>query len=443
LCELAATAHAEPVVFHDARDPYSLLDRHPVNRQLFEQLDSQEERTRLTRDWKHVALLSDVSAANQFNLNISDVKPHFHGYAIADTYAAFRPVRGVDVNLNVFLATQSASYGYRVSSLFDAGIALHLFNDELRVMGHPIRFDVVTVDLGDVTIGQGLLLERIPIEGFLGAARYRGIELSYLQAGRAFWSDDDVYVYSVGALDGRLKAAAVEWRTTNIPRGFGSLPVQGEEHVHAWYTTLSLELPASPNARLAAEYAAKLGDPLRHGLLLRTDYTNRKLGPAALHLGYQFRYYQNGFGPRETLMAPTTTFNVPSREDMYVTNSFEYFGLSADFVQWSHTAMLEARVAVSSRVELFGEVELWQRFAAARVDPARVVFTPDGFRAPGGRVRPYYKAGLSLFPWPGLPHRLSSFVTNKQVVSADDVTEPQSVRYETTNYLLVEAAVFL
>jgi hypothetical protein len=88
---VALRVHAEPVL-HDARDSYSLLDRHPVNRQLFEQLDTEEEKSRLTRDWEHVALLGDVSATNQFNLKLTDDKPRFHGYAIADTYASVRPI---------------------------------------------------------------------------------------------------------------------------------------------------------------------------------------------------------------------------------------------------------------------------------------------------------------------------------------------------------------
>jgi hypothetical protein len=434
-------ASAESEILGDARDTYSLQDRHPLNRQLFEQLEEGAESTRMTRGWKHVALMADVSAATQLLLD-APKKTTFHGYAVADTYAAVRPFYGLDANLNLFLATQSASYSYRVSSKQSAGLTLHFYNQDLRWGDDPVRFDLFSVDLGDVTIGQGLLFERSPAEGFHAAVRTRGLELAYLQLGRAFWYDDDLYTQRIGAFDGRIQLALVSWKTDAIPRGQLVQPTEKLEKRFARYATLALDIPVG-SAHFAAEYGAKIGDPLRHGLLLRTDVTSRIPGSASVHAGYQFRYYQDGFGPRDNLIPPTTTFNVPAREDMYVTNSFEYLGLSQDYAQWSHTLMLEARVFLQTHLEAFGELELWQRFASAKTDPPRVVYTPDGFRAPGSELRPYYKAGLGFLPWKDKPHRMNAFVTNKQVLSERDVTTPESLRFEKGHYVLLELEAFL
>jgi hypothetical protein len=154
----------------------------------------------------------------------------------------------------------------------------------------------------------------------------------------------------------------------------------------------------------------------RAALLLRTDWLRRDLGPLDVHIGYQFRFYQRGSGPRSLPPWPSVPFSFPYQEDSYATNPFEYMTL-ADFAdQWSHTVMLEARLELGAGFELFGNEELWQRFVTNFSDGSELRGkTPGGFDLSDQAPLSYYSAGLSYYPWRRAPHRADVMVTNKQV----------------------------
>lgn len=85
-----------------------------------------------------------------------------------------------------------------------------------------------------------------------------------------------------------------------------------------------------------------------------------------VHAGYQLRFYEQGFGPDERLSAPTIVDNTPLREDQYVTNSFEYFGISPFFDQLSHNVMAEVRVPIAGGLRGLFEGEYWVRIVRDR-----------------------------------------------------------------------------
>src|SRR4029079_7014922 len=98
-------------------------------------------------------------------------------------------------------------------------------------------------------------------------------------------------------------------------------------------------------------------------------------------------WYAQRFGPRDEVVQPSSAFNTPQQEDAYVTSSSESIGISMLFAQWSHTVMGEARLRPGEHVVLFGQGELWRRVAST--DTAAIVYTPEGFGAPGSRTPPF------------------------------------------------------
>jgi hypothetical protein len=50
---------------------------------------------------------------------------------------------------------------------------------------------------------------------------------------------------------------------------------------------------------------------------------------------------------------------------------------------------------------------------------------------------------VSLLPFAGLPHRLSAFVTNKQVRAAYSATEPVSRRFDPGTFWALELEAWL
>ncbi len=105
--------------------------------------------------------------------------------------------------------------------------------------------------------------------------------------------------------------------------------------------------------------------------------------------------------------------------------------------------MLELRLRPVWPLELFGESEFWLRYAAARREPARVVFSADGFRAPGRELQVFYRTGISVYPWRDYPHRLNAFLTNKQIESGLVAGEPVLRRYNPGTYAVFELEAFL
>jgi hypothetical protein len=386
---------------------------------------------------------------------LGDSEPsRYHGYYLANGYFAARALDGLEANLNLLLFNPSASDGYRVSSQFGAGLALHAYGNVADLADDPLRIDAFAIDLDRVTLGEGLLVEQIPLEGARAGAQWRDWKLDALVAGRVFWDDDNLFASSVSGFDGLATIGLVGWdkhgeRQTN-PFQIQAPRSTDEPESTSWYAGASLDVPLSDQLRVAAEYEARLREPIRNGVLARADYLNRSLYGVAVHAGYQFRWYQDGFGPRDALISPSTKFTTPYLEDMYVTNSFEYFGISEFFEQWSHTLMLEGRGRLTRHLELFAELELWLRYAASRASPRFVLYMPSGFRAPGRELSPHYRAGSSVYPWPEQPHRVNLFITNKQVETAafgSSLFERDRIgsvrRYDPGTYVLLELEVFL
>jgi hypothetical protein len=205
-----------------------------------------------------------------------------------------------------------------------------------------------------------------------------------------------------------------------------------------------VDLPFTSSLRAAAEYQAKVGDgAIKSGVLARADFLDRDVFGAAFHLGYQFRWYEGGFGPSGTLRAPTTRYNVPDLEDVYVTNPFEYFGVSSYFHQVSHTVMAEAIIPIFPILNVVLNGEYLLRFASDRQTPERVVYLQDWGLFPGKSDHLYYKVGLRVTPWRGFPHRVSALLTNKQVASGVDVTDPQTRRFDDRHFYLLQFEAFL
>jgi hypothetical protein len=418
---------AEPVVA-DTRDHYTLLKQRLVNRQLFEQLGEPEQAYRLGRNWESVAFAVDGSVASTQVL--SGEFSRFHGYFLFDTFTALRSPYGVDFDLNLALFNPSASDGIRVSSFAIPGGALHFYRD-FELGGKHARIDVLGTDLDHVTLGNGLLLERWPLEGAFANFAYGDWYLRHYFGGRVFWPNDDLYTLQLGALGGKLEAMFSGWKFMRGPATSN-------------YVDLSARLPLwGERFQVAAEYSLNLREQLRNALLLKTDYID-KLGDLAWHMGYRFRWYQRGFGPYRGLAAPTTTYNLPYRENEYLDNSFEYFGVSQGFEQWSHSLVAEFELPLAWGFRAFGEGEALFAFAREPAGEAYVIGSPRGHALPGPWVEGLYRTGLRLYPWPGLPHRLSAVFTNKQVETGRAMSEPTDLRFRTAGHyvsLQLEAAL--
>lgn len=440
---LASSATASPsVVTADDRDQYTLFYRHPVNRQLFEQLAMPESVYRLGPRSGVITALSDVTVGAQQALGGSQSR--YHGWFTADTYLSVRSVYGVDINMNLLALNPSASDGYRSSASVHPGLALHLYRKLFTLGGSPVLFDIMGPDLGWVTTGNGLLLESTPLEGILGVARWKHWELRSIFAGRAYWSDDDYITTSLSALQGKIQANLVNWQKKERPYfavANGDFPVSSEDQ--SVYATLVTRLPVGEHFRIASEFGYHLQEKPRVGILGRADFIIRDVKEYAVHLGYQFRYYQAGFGPRDRISSPSWEFITPLQQDAYVTNPFEYLGHSADYEQWSHTLMVEGRVRLGGGLEAFANTELWLRYARAESVPKKVIYVADGTRAPGQNTSFYYHTGLRMYPWEDFPHRASLSVTNKQVMAPWTASSAVTRRFDEGKYWLLMGEVFL
>jgi hypothetical protein len=436
IAALAARGSAQ--VFADGRDRLTLLDPHLVNRNLFEQLDVPAQDFRLGRGLHMLALAADVAVGTQASA-FGEEKTRFHGYYLADTFGAVRLLDGLDVNLNLVFTNPSASDGYRVSSQFDAGLSVHAYFDAIELLGSRLRADVVAFDLDRVTVGSGLLLEQQRMEGYLVGLTYRDLRLTKTFGGRSLWHDDDIDVYALALWGGVIEALCSLWYVASNGEGASAV---GEPYAIVPYLGLALDGSPVAGLRLAAEYQARVGGDgaPRHAALARVDYLFHQ-PLVELHAGYQFRYYERGFGPRTRLSAPTVTHNTPEREDEYVTNSFAYLGISPFFTQWSHTGMLELRAPSRTPLRAMADVEYWLRFAR---DPrVRPVQLPDGERAPGVLDQIFYRIGVEWRPWLPLPHRARLSVTNKLVASGSSIDEEQTLRFVERALVLVEGEAFL
>lgn len=452
---LGSTAARAEVVRADGRDAWTLLDRHLVNRQLFEQIRTPTELYRLGRSLDPLAAAADVRIGTQQPVDESH-QTRFHGFSVFNTFGAVRPFYGVDANLNLTILNPSASDGYRVSAQVLAGIGLHGYYDLDLGVRDPVKLDVFGTDLGLVTLGRGLLLEQTPSEGEIASARFRGFEIREAFIGRALWPNDDVILVALRGLDDKLELSFVRWQfkesapveavtpVSPAPSSGVRTSVDTSFRSASHYVGASLDVPFTDSLRAAVEYQGNLRDGgLKNAVLARGDFLDRDILGLGLHLGYQFRFYDAGFGPSRVLRAPTMRYAVPDFEDIYVTNPFEYFGISEYYRQWSHTVMAEAIVPIFPILKLVLNGEYLLRFAADPNPTERVVFQQDWGFFPGKTDHLYYKVGLRVEPWRGLPHRVSVMLTNKQVASGISVTDVQTTRFEHGNFYLLQFEAFL
>jgi hypothetical protein len=434
---LPCAAAASESVFADGRDSYTLLERHLANRQLADQLE--EQPYRLWRSSGRLTFASDLAIGTQQTLRAAQ-QSRFHGYFLADLFAAANVVYGLDANLNVLMFNPSASDGYRVSAEVRPGLALHWTQDLGEVEGVPLVMNVLGPDLGWVTLGNGLLLEQTPAEGVTGELSWQGLAIRNSYIGRALWADDDVIASSLRVLGGLAELMLVDWKTHRYDL-YNDRELSDTRQ--AWYLSAALDLPLGRGFRVAGEYAVRRRHGTRGGALGRIDYLSRGSSWLSVHTGYQLRWYDAMFGPRRELVPPSSVFNTPYQQDVYATNSFEYLYLSEWFEQISHTLMLEVHARVGSYLDLFAEAEEWARHAAGHSARYPVLYSPEGFRAPGNMLRLYYRTGVSVLPFAGLPHRVSAFVTNKQVHGGYTSTELVSRRFDSGTFWALQLEAWL
>ena len=177
-------------VYADGRDHWSLLPPGLMNRELKRQIAGERHR------W--LADAGPVSAALETTLGYQQwvgqtPQTRFHGYFVLDGYVQLRPLDALDVNLGVALFNPSASDGYRVSADILHGLSVHWHPSLGVVAGERLHLDVLAVDLDTVTLGAGLLIERLPSEGIMGGLRWGIFEVRATGLGRAlavFWPLD-------------------------------------------------------------------------------------------------------------------------------------------------------------------------------------------------------------------------------------------------------------
>lgn len=430
----ASPARAETPIYWDGRDAYTLLRRHPVNRQVLEQQALRPERALSISD--RVAVLADLSIGTQQSLT-GGPQTRFHGYFVADTYVGARLVPGLEANVNLLLLGASASDGYRRSAAVLPGIALHARYPIFRIGGHDVRVDAYGTDLGWVTVGRGLLLEQTPLEGVAGGVSWRDVQLRGLYGGRALWGGDDFVAYVLSLFERRAELTLVQWKQ----RRDDPFSSDSEKLPTASYATASFEQPLGNGFRTAAELATKLDSPIRPAALVRFDYLKRAEA-FSLHSGYQMRVYQHGFSPRRDDETPTWPFSTPAAEDVYVTNPIEYYHLARYAGISSHTLMLEAEARMTKRFELFAEAEQWLRFVAVRGPLGTAMAQEEN--ASVTRLELYFKGGIRFYPWEGQRHRASLYATNKQIEAGVVPTQPIERRFRPDHaYWLLTLEAFL
>ncbi|MGK0361534.1 MAG: hypothetical protein ACI9U2_003852, partial [Bradymonadia bacterium] len=175
-------------------DRWSLLDHRPANRSLWRQHDA----ARVFEPTARLAVLSDVLIGTQIPRPAAPLGA-WHGHAIADSYFGVRAHENLDVNLNLIAFHMSASLGYRSTATIVPGVAVHLHGT-----AGDLRADLVTLDLGQVTLGQGLMFEQLPLEGAMGRLRWNAWWFRLLIGGQLHAGGDDLFALTAGWRDFQL-----------------------------------------------------------------------------------------------------------------------------------------------------------------------------------------------------------------------------------------------
>ena len=410
-------------------DRWSLLDHRPANRYLWRQHDA----SRVFEPTARLAFLSDVLVGTQMPRPGTTLGA-WHGHAIADTYFGVRAHDNLDVNLNLVAFNMSASQGYRANTAVSPGIAAHLHG----AVG-DLRGDLVTLDLGQVTLGQGLMFEQLPLEGAMGRLRWNEWWVRLLIGGQLHQYADDLFAVTAGWRD--LQVSWYGWSHDSFDR------------VPQW-VTVSGEIPGLPEGlRVGVEGLSRVdGNALgRTAAMARVDWMPALSGPTMLHLGYQYRWYAHGYGPHgKGLQRMFTRPAFIWREDTYVTNGYEAYWPSGLFDQHWHTLMAEAEIPLGSPW-IVGRVEgeLWGRLFRDSDGPQDTLVTldTDGERPhwwPDPDLRFYHRIGIELRPLPGRPDRLRVWVINKVAAASRSPTEPTRTRFSGRRPLLAfELEIFL
>ncbi|MBN2527789.1 MAG: hypothetical protein JXR76_15475 [Deltaproteobacteria bacterium] len=438
-------------IYADGRDHWSLMDKSPINRQLHEQLQDSSQRTRLwQRPDSRFAFMVDASTGGQQSLPETNYdQTRYHGFFIFDSYGAVRLFDALDVNLNLNFLNPSFCDGYRKSFQLVAGMSIHYHHELFAMAGDLLVFNALLMDLDTVTFGEGLLIEQVPLEGFSFSLKWKEMSLSAHIAARVFWHYDDLLMMPLSLFNGRIKLLGAIWYFTEpLPETDGDaldiFRTSNKIQSYFPFVGISAQYDWKKQFRVSAEYLARIkSQHVSNAVLLRADLMYNSKSRFNLHLGYQFRFYQKEFAPLDSLSSATTAPQIPQRENTYVTNSFEYMSLSPWYNQLSHTAMTEVQLNVTSRVQLYYELECWFRWVFNNSADERVLYLNKRRRAPGVWKDIFFDVGLRYRLSRGLPHRVSVFVSNKWVASDVEATTPMQVRFVTEPLYGFELEVFL
>ncbi|MCB9540459.1 MAG: hypothetical protein H6704_29935 [Myxococcales bacterium] len=443
-CLLAPAAHAAPRQDPEALrellvaipwDPWSLLDHRLAPRRLPEQLAVPGQAHRLMAGSERFVAAADGLVSTQVPRYAQPVAI-WHGYFLLDTFVAARPHEVLDVTLNLVAYQVTASRGYRSATEVEPGLTLHLHDD----LG-PVRADLFTLDLGALTLGRGLLLEETYVEGAMARLALGPWWLRFTVAGQVYWQLDDLFITTVGWRGVELSYLA--WPQDTFART-------------SHHFTLAGDVPGLPPAlRLGLEAALRMPqDDLgpRGAAMVRADWLPDRLGPVELHLGYQARIYQQGFGARGSdPLLPTVRASLPWREDTYLTNAFDALQPSVYVHQWWHTGMFEGIYHLTDWWALRTELEARARFFRDVQRPPRPIPLYQGLVDGPGPLLPdpvyelAYRAGTELKPLANAPHRFRLWFANKyNSTEASLGSTPTPLRLRVTDWLVaLELEVFL
>lgn len=390
-------------------DPWSLQDRRLANRKLADQLEQPTQRHRIFAGQQRFVAAADAQTGTTY----PEPNP-WHGHVVADLFFAWQALDGIDLNVNLPVYNVTASSGSQQGTGVLPGVAVHLYR-----RWDPVAVDFIANHLGPTTLGAGLMVEQISLEGVLIQAQFDALWVRGLIGGQLHLAQDDLLVISAGT-----GPFSVNWLAWN-------------QFDQTHYLTLAGEAPGlGPHARVAAEVAARLPDEgaVRIAGMARADWIPPRRAGLQLHLGYQARYYQRGVGKNGYNLAPITTG--PTMiwvEDTWFTNAFQAWWPAPDYDQWWHTAMVEAHWRFGDHWALRSEVEGALKFFDDPRGRARRLPRPGNptdqplYPAPERRV--LYRAGVEFTPFRDRPHRLRLWSLNKATLIQSSPKFTQPIRF--------------
>lgn len=393
-------------------DPWSLQDHRLAHTRLIDQLRQPDQAHRYFAGERGLVLTADGLVSTSVPRFGSDVAS-WHGYFAVDANLSARPVKGLDFNLNAVGTQRSASNGYRATSEVRPGFTGHWYGDLFALAGAPVRGDLVALDLGEITVGKGLLFEREWLQGALGRLTWLDLSFEFFIGGQTYSIADDLF------------ATTLRWGRNGPALSWLMWPqFQFEQVPH--YLSFSSDLPGlGDHFRLGLEAVLRLpsgGGGKAGAGMVRADWLPHagQTGRWQLHLGYQFRVYQQGLSPvPQRIDTPSIFTPLPWLDDTYVTHPTEYVFNTAWYHQWSHTVMIENKLRITRKVGVQAELEGRAWFFDDPQSPARISVRPVNSPGqdsapllPSAQIDLYYRLWLTLHPFEGLPYRLRGGVAN-------------------------------